>query len=72
MPATDHASVRRVLACGAGAHNMTTDNITIEHLLNLHRVARRLPNARWSRVRSVALDGGVDAAQILDLYHAND
>ena len=30
-----------MLACGSGGKNMTTDNITVRHLLNIHRIARR-------------------------------
>jgi acetaldehyde dehydrogenase/alcohol dehydrogenase len=35
------------LACGTGGNNITTDNITARHLLNIHRIARRRPNPRW-------------------------
>ncbi len=35
------------LSCGSGGHNITTDNITVRHLLNIHRIARRRPNLRW-------------------------
>jgi acetaldehyde dehydrogenase/alcohol dehydrogenase len=30
-----------MLACGTGGKNITTDNITVHHLLNIHRIARR-------------------------------
>jgi acetaldehyde dehydrogenase/alcohol dehydrogenase len=59
------------LACGTGAGNMSTDNISTEHLLNIHRVARLRPNTRWAGVRSIVLDAGVDAAQMVDLYNRN-
>jgi acetaldehyde dehydrogenase/alcohol dehydrogenase len=36
------------LGCGTGGNNITTDNITARHLLNVHRIARRRPNPRWS------------------------
>jgi acetaldehyde dehydrogenase/alcohol dehydrogenase len=36
------------LGCGTGGNNITTDNITARHLLNIHRIARRRPNPRWS------------------------
>ncbi len=29
------------LACGSGGKNITTDNITVKHLLNIQRIARR-------------------------------
>jgi acetaldehyde dehydrogenase/alcohol dehydrogenase len=36
------------LGCGTGGNNITTDNITARHLLNIHRIARRRPNPRWA------------------------
>jgi acetaldehyde dehydrogenase/alcohol dehydrogenase len=59
------------LACGTGAGNMNSDNISTDHLLNIHRVARLRPNARWTDVRAITLDTGVDAEQILKLYNRN-
>jgi len=38
------------LGCGAGGKNVTTDNVTVSHLLNLKRVSRRMVNMRWFRV----------------------
>ena len=35
------------LSCGTGAHNITTDNITYRHLLNVYRVVRPHPNRGW-------------------------
>ncbi|OHB85197.1 MAG: bifunctional acetaldehyde-CoA/alcohol dehydrogenase [Planctomycetes bacterium RBG_16_64_12] len=40
------------LGCGAGGQNITTDNVTVTHLLNLKRVSRRLVDMRWFRVPS--------------------
>lgn len=57
------------LACGTGAGNMTTDNISIDHLLNIHRVAHRRFNARWAGVREMTLDAAVDSREILARYH---
>jgi acetaldehyde dehydrogenase/alcohol dehydrogenase len=59
------------LACGTRAGNMTTDNISTEHLLNIHRVARLRPNSRWLNVRASALDPAVGAQDILGLYNKN-
>jgi len=59
------------LACGTGAGNMSTDNISTEHLLNIHRVARLRPNTRWGNVRAITLDSGVNAEQVLELYNRN-
>lgn len=38
------------LGCGAGGRNITTDNVTCSHLLNLKRVSRRMANMKWFRV----------------------
>ncbi len=35
------------LGCGAAANNSTTDNITVRHLLTIHRISRRRVNERW-------------------------
>jgi hypothetical protein len=48
---------------------MTTDNISVDHLLNIHRVAHLRFNARWAEVRPITLDAAVDAGQILERYH---
>lgn len=40
------------LGCGAGGKNITTDNVTISHLLNIKRVTRRMVDMRWFRVPS--------------------
>jgi acetaldehyde dehydrogenase/alcohol dehydrogenase len=56
------------LACGTGAGNMSTDNISTEHLLNIHRVAKPRYNHNWLSVREATLDAGVDAEEILREY----
>ena len=38
------------LGCGAGGQNITTDNVTVSHLLNMKRVTRRMMSMRWFRV----------------------
>ncbi|MFC1591979.1 bifunctional acetaldehyde-CoA/alcohol dehydrogenase [Thermodesulfobacteriota bacterium] len=40
------------LGCGAGGKNITTDNVTVPHLLNIKRVSRRMENMKWFRVPS--------------------
>jgi acetaldehyde dehydrogenase/alcohol dehydrogenase len=57
------------LACGTGAGNMTTDNISVDHLLNIHRVAHLRFNADWARVRQMTLDGAIDSRAVLERYH---
>lgn len=57
------------LACGTGAGNLDTDNISVQHLLNVHRVARRQLNRRWLDVpRETWLDPSLGAAQAEELY----
>jgi hypothetical protein len=54
-----------------GASRAASVNISTDHLLNIHRVARLRPNARWTNVRAVTLDTGVGAEQILKMYNRN-
>jgi acetaldehyde dehydrogenase / alcohol dehydrogenase len=35
------------LGCGTGGKNITTENITARHLINVQRVCRRRPNEQW-------------------------
>ena len=37
------------LGCGSGGKNITTENISARHLLNIKRVCRRRENERWNR-----------------------
>ncbi len=60
------------LACGTFAGNLSTDNISTDHLLNIHRVARLRPNARWlDAARDKSLDPSVDARQVRTIYNRN-
>jgi acetaldehyde dehydrogenase/alcohol dehydrogenase len=60
------------LACGTGAGNVSTDNITVDHLLNIHRVARMRPNLRWLDIaRDAWLDPAVGADSIRRMYNRN-
>ncbi len=36
------------LGCGSGGKNITTENISARHLINVKRVCRRRPNAKWN------------------------
>ncbi len=68
----NHPPPSLTLACGTGAGNVTTDNITIEHLLNVHRVARMRPNHRWLGIsREQWLDPQVGPDLIRALYNRN-
>ncbi len=60
------------LACGTGAGNLDTDNITIDHLLNIHRVARLRLNRRWLDIsRETWLDPAVGHDEIRSIYNRN-
>ncbi|HUU46726.1 MAG TPA: aldehyde dehydrogenase family protein, partial [Acidobacteriota bacterium] len=60
------------LCCGSGANNNTTDNITVRHLLNIHRITRRRPNPRWMDFdQGKYLDPSVAARQIEAEYNRN-
>ncbi|UCF70807.1 MAG: aldehyde dehydrogenase family protein [candidate division WOR-3 bacterium] len=50
-----------MLACGTRGKNITTDNISVRHLLNIHRIARRnvCPYIQGDFVRHF-LDGNLD------------
>jgi acetaldehyde dehydrogenase/alcohol dehydrogenase len=51
------------LGCGTGGKNITTDNITAKHLLNIQRIARRRPNPRLATFdASLVTNESVDAA----------
>ncbi len=40
-------SASLTLGCGTGGKNITTDNITARHLLNIQRITRRKVNQNW-------------------------
>lgn len=68
----NHPPPSLTLACGTGAGNVSTDNITIDHLLNRHRVARMRPNLRWLGVpREAWHDAEVDSEKIRAMYGRN-
>jgi len=57
-----------MLACGTGGKNITTDNISVRHLLNIHRIARRkvCPYIEDKFIRNY-LDEHLDAAKINEM-----
>lgn len=60
------------LGCGTGGNNITTDNITARHLLNLHRIARRRPNPRWASFEAgLLLDEKVSPETIESTFNRN-
>jgi acetaldehyde dehydrogenase/alcohol dehydrogenase len=60
------------LSCGTGGNNTTTDNITVRHLLNIHRITRRRPDPRWTSFDPDRyLDDSCSALAIEDEYNRN-
>ncbi|MGD0782020.1 MAG: aldehyde dehydrogenase family protein [Candidatus Aminicenantales bacterium] len=60
------------LSCGTQAGNIFTDNISIAHLINIHRVARRRLNSRWFQIQERTwMDPDVKGEEILALYNRN-
>ena len=60
------------LGCGSGGNNITTDNITARHLLNIHRITRRRPNPQWAALQtSLLLDEKVSPETIESEFNRN-
>jgi acetaldehyde dehydrogenase/alcohol dehydrogenase len=60
------------LGCGTGGKNITTDNVTARHLVNIQRIARRRENQRLMRFdAALYLDESLDAAAIENLFNRN-
>jgi acetaldehyde dehydrogenase/alcohol dehydrogenase len=60
------------LSCGAGGNNITTDNITARHLLNIHRIARRRPNPHFASMDQARyLDESTDALALETAFGRN-
>ena len=60
------------LGCGSGGKNITTDNVTATHLLNIQRVARRRPNDKFMQVDiRKYLDESLTSVELEKEYHKN-
>ena len=60
------------LGCGTGGKNITTDNVSAKHLLNIQRISRRRPNERFIRFdAALYLDENLKANEINELYNKN-
>jgi acetaldehyde dehydrogenase/alcohol dehydrogenase len=60
------------LGCGTGGKNITTDNITAAHLINIQRITRRRVNERFERFdKRLYFDDGLDATAIESVYNLN-
>ena len=61
-----------MLSCGPGGGNVTMDNISARHLLNIHRIARRRPNSKWLGMDNEAyLDESVSGLELEQRFHRN-
>ncbi len=66
----NHLPPSLTLACGPSAKNVNADNITIDHLLTIHRVAARRRNEGWLGIpKETLLDPATDARTADRLYH---
>jgi acetaldehyde dehydrogenase / alcohol dehydrogenase len=60
------------LGCGSGGKNITTDNVTATHLLNIQRVARRRNNDKFLQVDiNKYLDESLTSKDLEYEYHKN-
>lgn len=60
------------LGCGTGGKNITTDNVTAKHLINIQRISRRRPNERFIRFDTgLYLDENLNAEEINKIYNNN-
>ncbi|HNV86275.1 MAG TPA: aldehyde dehydrogenase family protein [Candidatus Omnitrophota bacterium] len=60
------------LGCGTGGKNITTDNITARHLLNIQRISRRRVNQRFERFnKELYFDESLDSEAIEREYNRN-
>ena len=60
------------LGCGTGGKNITTDNVTAKHLLNIQRIARRRENQRFEKFdKALYLDESMDAEAIEKIFNRN-
>ncbi|NTW83266.1 MAG: aldehyde dehydrogenase family protein [Chlorobiaceae bacterium] len=60
------------LGCGTGGKNITTENISARHLINIQRVSRRKNNQLWSGFNLANYyDESLSTDEILGNYHKN-
>lgn len=60
------------LSCGSGGRNSTTDNISVRHLLNIHRICRKRVNQKWAALETAKyVDESLTAEDLEREYHKN-
>ena len=68
----NHLLPSPTLGCGTGGKNITTENISARHLINIQRVCRRKPNHNWFGMDfSTYLNENFDEAAISREYFKN-
>jgi len=60
------------LGCGSGGKNITTENVSAQHLINIKRVTRRRPNIKWQNIgNELLLNEDLDADILYKEFHKN-
>jgi acetaldehyde dehydrogenase/alcohol dehydrogenase len=60
------------LGCGTGGKNITTDNISAKHLLNIQRITKRRTNERFKHFdKNLYFDESLDAKTIEKAFNRN-
>ncbi len=68
----NHLAPSLTLGCGTGGKNITTENITARHLINVQRVCRRRLNPNWHGLdKNIYLDETRDAENLAREYSKN-
>jgi len=68
----NHLNPSLTLGCGTGGKNITTENITAKHLINIQRICRRNMNERFRDTnRELYLDETVSESVLSSEYHKN-
>lgn len=60
------------LGCGAGGHNITTDNVTATHLINVKRLLMRRPNHRFLNLPAELLDDPDKTAEEIEAVYSRN
>ncbi len=65
-------AVSLTLGCGTGGKNITTDNVTAKHLLNIQRIAFRRDNFKFDKFdKSLYFDENYDLNKVEFEFHKN-
>jgi acetaldehyde dehydrogenase/alcohol dehydrogenase len=69
----NHLAPSLTLGCGTGGKNITTENITARHLINIQRVCRRRMNHKFIDAdQSMYYDENCDETALFREYHKNN